>query len=304
MEKQEKAGAVYHLPGLFEFYEFYKEFLPVYARHREFFYTWASIGSVYGAPSDCLWAGGRIENGTEKAEKVLALLEQYGIQARLTFSNSLLAEEHLSDQRCNQLCELFESRGNSENGVIVSSELLLRHIRKNYPGLCLISSTTKVITDPEKLLAEICREEFRYVVPDFRFNKQFELLSRLSPNEKRKIEFLVNECCDISCRDRKTCYENVSRRVLDENTPEHICRAAQQSPEGYRFSKAMQNPTFIGIDDIQSIYLPAGFSNFKIEGRSLGSAILLEFLFYYLVDPRHHLEVREMIYLKSNLDLF
>ena len=40
----------------------------------------------------------------------------------------------------------------------------------------------------------------------------------------------------------------------------------------------MRNPGFIGTNDIQDIYLPMGFSNFKIEGRSLGSAIVLEFL--------------------------
>ena len=38
--------AYYHLPGLFEFYELYKEFLPLYRRHREYFYDWCDIGSI------------------------------------------------------------------------------------------------------------------------------------------------------------------------------------------------------------------------------------------------------------------
>lgn len=42
--------AVYHLPGLFEFYEFYRVFLPLYRQHREYFYDWCTIGSLYGAP--------------------------------------------------------------------------------------------------------------------------------------------------------------------------------------------------------------------------------------------------------------
>ena len=49
--------AHYHLPGLFEFYELYKAFLPLYCEHREYFYDWCDIGSVYGAPGDCLWGG-------------------------------------------------------------------------------------------------------------------------------------------------------------------------------------------------------------------------------------------------------
>ena len=73
---------------------------------------------------------------------------------------------------------------------------------------------------------------------------------------------------------------------------------------GYRFSDAMKNPGFIGIREIRDIYLPGGFSHFKIEGRSLGSAVILEFLLYYLTRPEYRLRVREEIYLDSSLDLF
>ena len=42
--------AYFHLPGLFEFYELYKVFLPIFREHREYFYDWCDIGSIYGAP--------------------------------------------------------------------------------------------------------------------------------------------------------------------------------------------------------------------------------------------------------------
>ena len=45
MEKP--AAACYHLPGLFEFYELYRRFLPLYREHREYFYDWCTIGSIY-----------------------------------------------------------------------------------------------------------------------------------------------------------------------------------------------------------------------------------------------------------------
>ncbi len=47
-----------------------------------------------------------------------------------------------------------------------------------------------------------------------------------------------------------------------------------------------------------------GFSQFKLEGRSLGSALILEFLLHYLTRPEHRLRVREEIYLDNTLDLF
>ena len=59
--------------------------------HREYFYDWCEIGSIYGAPADCIWGGGRVGSvGRMIARAVLGLMREYGISARLTFSNSLL----------------------------------------------------------------------------------------------------------------------------------------------------------------------------------------------------------------------
>ena len=141
------------------------------------------------------------------------------------------------------------------------------------------------------------------MVPDFRLNKAFAQLDSLPQPQKDKLEVLCNECCWFGCTDRRRCYENVSRRNLGELCPEHRC-TAPGAAEGYRFSKAMRNPGFIGVEDIRSTYLPMGFSQFKIEGRGLGSALVLEFLLYYLTKPEHQLQVREEIYLDNMLDLF
>ena len=97
----EKTIAYYHLPGLFEFYELYRVFLPLYRTHREYFYDWCRIGSIYGAPPDCIWGGGRIGSGDCTAQEALALTREYGVSARLTFSNSLLTKAHLADSVCN-----------------------------------------------------------------------------------------------------------------------------------------------------------------------------------------------------------
>ena len=270
--------AYFHLPGLFEFYGLYSLFLPLFYNHREYFYDRCEIGSIYGAPADCLWGGGRVGFGNDEAEKVLQLTQKYGISARLTFSNSLIKQEHLSDRKCNRLCEMFSESTAVQNGVIICSDLLLEYIGNNYPGLYFVSSTTKVLTDFIQLEKELSREDFRFVVPDFRLNKAFDKLGTLTERQKSKVEFLCNECCYFGC------------------TP--------GGNEGYKFSKAMENPAFIGTDDIENTYLPMGFNQFKIEGRGLGSAVVLEFLLYYMTKPEYRLKVREEIYLDSMLDLF
>ena len=358
--------ACFHLPGLFEFYELYKVFLPLFYEHREYFYDWCDIGSIYGAPADCIWGGGRAGYGDGDAREVFSLMAEYGISARLTFSNSLLTREHLSDVKCNKLCELlnaaselhssykvtddylvtseyasedysidnsikdnaFENEINNnqikddkirnekikhnkiknenvnvKNGIIVHSDILLDYLKNKYPEFYFVSSTTKVLTDYNDLLDEVNRDDFSYVVPDFRLNKCFDKLDTMTQEQKCKIEFLCNECCWFGCYDRKACYEAVSRMNLGENCPGHIC-VSPDAGEGYRFSKAMSNPAFISVDDICNIYLPKGFSNFKIEGRGLGSALVLEFLLYYMTKTEYQINVREAIYLDNMLDLF
>ena len=73
----------------------------------------------------------------------------------------------------------------------------------------------------------------------------------------------------------------MSRKNLGEAGEEHRC-TAPNAKEGYRFSKAMTNPGFISVDDIKNIYLLMGFTNFKIEGRALGSALAVSYTHLYL----------------------
>ena len=79
MNKKNEKIAYYHLPGLFEFYELYKLFLPLFYKHREYFYEWCDIGSIYGAPLDCIWGGGRVGFGDNNPYDVLALMKELGL---------------------------------------------------------------------------------------------------------------------------------------------------------------------------------------------------------------------------------
>lgn len=99
-------------------------------------------------------------------------------------------------------------------------------------------------------------------------NKKFEQLNKMNAQQKAKVEFLCNECCWFGCKDRKACYETVSRKNLGENCQDHVC-VAPGAGEGYLFSKAMENPGFISM-----------------------------------TKPEYQIHVREEIYLDNMLDLF
>ena len=75
MNDSQNIVAHYHLPGLFEFYELYSRFLPLFFEHHDWFYEWCNIASIYGAPADCLWGGGRVGFGDNNATQVLTLLK-------------------------------------------------------------------------------------------------------------------------------------------------------------------------------------------------------------------------------------
>ena len=40
MDRLCQPTAFFHLPGLFEFYELYRRFLPLFREHREYFFDW------------------------------------------------------------------------------------------------------------------------------------------------------------------------------------------------------------------------------------------------------------------------
>ena len=73
----------------------------------------------------------------------------------------------------------------------------------------------------------------------------------------------------LAVRTGEACYEAVSRKNLGENAPEHHC-TAPDSEQGYRFSKAMMNPGFIGIDDNpKCLYYQWAFPILRSKGGGL-----------------------------------
>ena len=57
----------------------------------------------------------------------------------------------------------------------------------------------------EAVTDELKKDDFLYVVPDFRLNK-VQQLENLLQKDMDKVEFLCNECCFIGCLERKKCY--------------------------------------------------------------------------------------------------
>lgn len=282
------AKAYFHLPGLFAFSTLYEDFLRMYVNEKDKFNDWAEIGSVYGNPKTACWGGGRMPKNTEENEDfIVDFMKDYGINCRLTFTNALITEKHLGDFMGNNLLKKFYWGNNS---IIINSPVLEKYIRENYPRYNIISSTTKCLNNPDDAAKELSND-YEMVVLDYNFNKDFAFLKDIK--EKGKCELLINPVCQPNCPRRAQHYKVISEAFLHQADLSQPFECPYQAA---KFYQAKENPLFIGIDDIQNIYMPMGFKHFKIEGRTTHIDDMIEILLYYLVKPEYQLEIRERLY--------
>ena len=192
---------------------------------------------------------------------------------------------------------------------LMVSDILEEYIRKNYPGFKINSSTCKELKKLDSINAEL-EKDYQLVVLDYNLNNQFELLEQI--NHKDKCEILVNACCIPNCPRRAEHYCTIAKqqRIVLQNrknpTGKKIPVPGWHCEYGDHNSihTIRDYVTYVSPEAIWEKYVPMGYVNFKIEGRGLGSALVLEFLLYYMIKPEYQIHVREDIYLDNMLDIF
>ena len=58
------------------------------------------------------------------------------------------------------------------------------------------------------------------------------------------------------------------------------------------FFDSFNRPTVLKVEELYNVYVPMGFNNFKIEGRTYHIFDVLETYIYYLVKPEWQNRVR------------
>lgn len=295
----------FHLPDFTR--HFYLNLLlkKLMEQNPDAFYPDVTIGSMYGEFPSSLWNGGRTFGGQYREQDmrfIISELGKNGISLRYTFTNPLLTEAHLHDAHCNRCLSLAE-RTDRTNGVILTSPLLEAYIREQYPYYRIISSTCKQITDFDALCEEL--EKYDWVVLDYNLNNNWELLSRLP--HKEKCELLVNAVCPPDCKRRTAHYEYLARTQIAYT--EHLKKYGPGVPfkktesfscphQGAMIYQTTEYTSHIKPQDIYEKYVPMGFENFKIEGRSGNLLNVMETYLYYMVRPEYRDSIR-MTYLLS-----
>ncbi|MBQ5333793.1 MAG: hypothetical protein J6K92_11165 [Oscillospiraceae bacterium] len=248
------------------------------------------IASYFGSPA-VIWNGGRMILGEFYPDRAKAVIDGYnarGIPYRFTFTNPSVTEKELGDRDCNYLLDMAD---NGMNEVIVNSPILEDYIRRTHPDMKITSSTCKCIRSIEDVKEELAKP-YSLVVLDYNFNNDFEALEKLTPEERKRCEILINPRCVPNCPRRKEHYKYIGDVMLKLNdlrtmSPEERRKYSEWECK-YRACDIYEetlSERYITAEGVFGKYKEMGFENFKIEGRATNLMVLGEQLALYLANP-------------------
>lgn len=256
-------GGIKHFHFLNEFNEEKKRF---YDTTHNFF------NAVYDSIFGMKWNGGRICSPADFVTLTdwINIIERYNEQNigfNFSFSNVLLEEKDLEDEYGN----LMLQTGNTSklNGVILTSNLLAKYIRENYPNLKIIYSVCNGLNTLEKYNDATENSLYDIVVLHPDFNHDFNFLSNLE--NKNKIEIMVNDNCAYGCPYRAEHYKWLSICAKQQSS-NPIIHDLTELDRNYKPCEAVINGYIkdgrnrVSFSDLDN-YIDMGFKRFKLIGR-------------------------------------
>lgn len=271
------SGAFTNDRELIGFYDFCQQFLKFEPFHI-----------VHGAPL-CEWNSGRVlEHLMRSVQEIRTAgleYEKRNISVYLTFTNLLLTEKHLNDIMGNALCVFFSKHNPTHrNSVILASDILKEHIRKEYPQLKVVSSILKISAggkgklDVYKRLADEYDEVM--VHPDDVLN--YDLLEKIEDKDRHIL--LINEYCIRNCPLRAYHYNTLSKLSLNFMSFDSSDFEKKKANNGCNslytlLTHPEKNVLALNTPEIQKLR-DMGFKHFKMQGRghSNASSILFDLL--------------------------
>ena len=276
------------LPGFFEQFETNKKLIQLYEEHPDYFVDNFSFGCFYGIFGYNIWGGGRVFQTYKRGyfEDLIEIKDFYeskNIPIRLTLTNPLIEEKHLYDKFANMTVNILH---NGKHEILTSSPVLEKYLKTEYPNFKYCSSTTKCLTNQSQAASEIKESDYHQICIDYNLNHNFEWLDKFDQEQKNKIEFLCNAICPPGCPSRKEHYRlnGVSMFMAGKfYTVECSINGNTVSPScmGYKNN--------ISPEEIEKVFEPKGFKNFKLEGRTLSPAELAANYVRYLIKPEYQM---------------
>lgn len=291
----------FHLPGLRYNYPVNMLLVSMMEQYPDYFYDNVEIGSFFGEFPTSRWGGGRFCNGDQCSEGfvrgVVKSINEKGIPVRYTYTNPDIEPMDLSDPYCNFCMEVAD---NGMNEVLVVSPVLEKYIREKYPHYKINSSTCKEIKTIKELNEELNRD-YALVVLDYNLNNQWDFLERIE--QKERCELLINACCIPNCPRRGAHYKCIGQQQKVVLMNRMLPKELQMPVPGWYCEYGDKNnlytiqkySTFISPEAIFERYVPMGFTNFKIEGRTGNLFNLIDQYCLWMMKPERRDEGRLML---------
>lgn len=254
----------------------------------------SEIASVFGIFPGAIWNGGGMSFGGQKIwtrEEMKSIIEYYNfelhIPLRFTFTNPLLAQEHVYDTFCNVIAECGH---NGYNEILVVSPILEAYLRERYPNYKYCRSIIGTREIPCDLSDKYDLTVMRRIK-----NNDWEFLEQIPQEKRHKVEFLCTDPCPDNCPRLYTHYRDFARGTLEFSTSDESQRCNMFEVKGrFKHHYTTGLKTYISREMIDNEYLPRGFNQFKISGR--GSFIgAMNGIVEYMIKPEYRQDVRDEI---------
>lgn len=271
------------MPGFLDGYNIlYEVLLKLKKEVPYMLYENQEISFLYDCYPNAIWNGGTIALDNKKfylkedIEKHIDFFNNYlNLPLAFTFTNPNITKELCYDSYCNLIAELGE---NKNNYIIVSNPILENYLRKKYPKYKFCHS---IINSND--LAPIT-ENYSFSLLKRKNNNNFNLLKNIPEEERSKIEILCTDKCAPECNRINEHYKifgSIQKKYGITNEENIDCSFIQRKTN---------NPYYITKQQIDELYVPLGYTHFKISGRK-DITLVLYLIMQYFIKPEYYLEV-------------
>lgn len=229
-------------------------------------------------------------------------INSLGVGVKLTFSNPYITKEVFEEKELNEYLEVLSENKDVNNGIICSVDDFADFIHQKYPSIEVTSSYVKMAI--ENKIGKTDNVEYYNNLFD-KYDKVVVNTAKAFDDEfidqikyKDRIEFIVNNTCNLNCPIAHKHYEAMyelsqSTRYLFENNiiktdpkielARRKLKAINEDCKKRRLQVNVDNMKYqqLNRDEI-NILSNKGIINFKIEGRDLDFILFRGTLFRYI----------------------
>lgn len=266
----------------------YDTVIPLVREYPEIAYEDTRIAAIFGCFNAAIWNGGGILLGQSAVRQQMDdcighFNYDLNVPLRFTFTNSLITENQCFDTYCNLIAEAGH---NGRNEILTSSPILEKYLREHYPHYKFCRSIIAAQNEPYGDTSK-----YDLVVMRRNMNNNWDYLDKIPMQDRDKIEFLCCDPCPDNCPRIYSHYRDFARAQIEQDgtLPNLECSMGQVKGRFVnKYTRSLQS--YISRETIEKMYVPRGYSQFKISGRTNLAAIIQGISNYY-IKPEYQADV-------------